>query len=111
MLPYKGDLLIVTKSLKDVIVLYNLGFTSVAPTSESSFLPNQYFLKQGERFSRIVIFFDTDATGLKKAKEFSEKFGIAYKYIPLEYKAKDISDFIEKNGVDSTKELLHKLFK
>lgn len=110
-LPYKGNLLIVTKSLKDVIVLYNLGFTSVAPTSESSFLPNQYFLKQGERFSRIVIFFDTDATGLKKAKEFSEKFGVEYKYIPLEYKAKDISDFIEKNGVDSAKELLHKLFK
>ena len=92
------------------MVLYDLGFISVAPTSESSFLPSQYYLKQGERFSRIVLFFDSDETGLKKAQEFSEKFGIEYRYIPLEYGTKDISDFIEKKGAEETKQLLKKLF-
>lgn len=110
-LPTKGNLLIITKSLKDVIVLYNLGFTAISPVSETSFLPSSYFLKQGKRFDRIVLFFDSDQTGLKKAKEFSNKFNIDYKYIPLEYNIKDISDFIEKRGIEKSKELLTNLFK
>lgn len=110
-LPNKGNLLIITKSLKDVIVMYNLGFTAISPVSETSFLPSSYFLKQGKRFEKIILFFDSDDTGLKKAQEFSQKFNIDYKYIPLEYNIKDISDFIEKRGIEESKELLTNLFK
>jgi hypothetical protein len=110
MLPKEGDLLIITKSLKDVIVLYLLGFTAIAPVSETSFLPSNYFLKQRERFKKVLLFYDSDSTGLAKAKEFSEQYGIDYRYIPLEYKAKDISDFVEKMGIDEGKKLANSLF-
>lgn len=110
MLPKEGDLLIITKSLKDVIVLYNLGFTAIAPVSETSFLPSNYFLKQRERFKKVMLFYDSDSTGLAKAKEFSEQYSIDYRYIPLEYEAKDISDFVEKRGIEEGKKLASSLF-
>lgn len=109
-LPQSGDLLIITKSLKDVMVLYKLGFIAISPVSETTFLPSSYFQKQGKRFERIELFFDSDTTGLKKAEEFSKKFEIDYKYIPLEYNIKDISDFIEKKGIEESKLLLKQLF-
>ena len=110
MLPKEGDLLIITKSLKDVMVLYLLGFTAIAPVSETSFLPSNYFLKQRERFKKVLLFYDSDSTGLAKAKEFSEQYAIDYRYIPLEYGAKDISDFVEKMGIDEGKKLASSLF-
>jgi hypothetical protein len=110
MLPKEGNLLIITKALKDIIVLYNLGYTAIAPVSESTFLSTQYFFKQYERFGRVELFFDSDSTGLKKAQEFSEKFKIPYKFIPLEYNIKDISDFVELKGIEESKILLKKLF-
>ena len=40
-LPETGKLLIITKSLKDVMVLYKHGYTSVAPQSENATIPKQ----------------------------------------------------------------------
>jgi hypothetical protein len=110
MLPKKGDLLIVTKALKDVMVLYLLGYHAVAPPSESVFLPDFYYTKQNKRFDKMVLLLDNDKTGLTKAEEFSKTYTIEYKYIPIEYGVKDISDFIEKYGVKESKLLLKQLF-
>lgn len=108
MLPYEGDLLIITKSLKDVMTLYSLGITAIAPPSESSFLPLGYYNKQKERFKKIVLFFDNDQTGIKKAKKFSEEYNLPYIYIP-EGEEKDISDYRKIHGEEKTKELINKL--
>ena len=108
MLPYEGDLLIITKSLKDVMTLYSLGFIAIAPPSESSFLPEEYFYKQKERFKNIVIFYDNDKTGIEKANKFSEQHNLPNISIP-EGNEKDISDYRKKYGEDKTKELINKL--
>ena len=108
MLPYEGDLLIITKSLKDVMTLYSLGITAIAPPSESSFLPLGYYNKQKKRFKKIVLFFDNDQTGIKKAKKFSEEYNLPYIYIP-EGDEKDISDYRKLHGEEKTKKLINKL--
>lgn len=109
MLPYSGDLLIITKSLKDVMCYYELGITAIASVSESSFLHKEYIDKQKSRFKKLVLHYDNDSTGIKKSKEFSEKWNIPYILIPEEYKSKDLSDLIMNCGKDKAKQIINEL--
>ena len=111
-LPKKGDTLIITKSLKDVMVLYSLGYTAIAPPSESLFLDENYLIKQKKRFKKLILFYDNDITGINKAKKFSEEYKIPYIYIPEEFEKKgikDISDLIESNGIIDAKLFIEKV--
>jgi len=111
MLPKSGDLLIITSSLKDVMTLYELGYIAIAPTSETSFIPELYFEKQSSRFKSKILFFDSDDTGIKRSKELSEKWNINYILIPRENDKdpKDISDFVKRNGENSAKKLIEQI--
>lgn len=113
-LPDTGDLLIITKSLKDVMVLYDHGYTAVAPQSEQSPIPKSIMEDFKKRFKKIVIFFDYDEGGLEGAKKLSKKYDIPSIFIPLHYfeiyNAKDISDFKKEMGINKTNELLKELF-
>ena len=113
-MPNSGELLIVTKSLKDAMTLHELGYQGVAPPSESTFLPEEYFLKQKERFKRIVIWYDNDFdkefnTGQSKGLEFSEQYNIENIYIPSIYETKDISDYVAKYGKEQSINLIKSL--
>jgi len=109
-LPNKGELLIVTKALKDVMTLYELGYTAVAPSAETMFLPENYFKKQSKRFKRVVLFYDNDGTGKKFSHKFAENYGISKEiFIPKEYNCKDISDFVFRYGIKKAKVLVKTL--
>lgn len=106
-LPKKSKLLVITKSLKDCMVLYNLGIAAIAPQSETQFIEDNVLEVLKKRFKHIVLLFDNDQTGL----EFTNKIKRKYKWItpmiiPLKYKAKDISDFYKAYGRDKTIELI-----
>lgn len=106
-LPKKSKLLVITKSLKDCMVLYNLGIAAIAPQSETQFIEDNVLEVLKKRFKHIVLLFDNDPTGL----EFTNKIKRKYKWItpmiiPLKYKAKDISDFYKAYGRDRTIELI-----
>ena len=106
-LPKKSKLLVITKSLKDCMVLYNLGIAAIAPQSETQFIQDNVLEVLKKRFKHIVLLFDNDKTGL----EFTNKIKRKYKWItpmiiPLKYKAKDISDFYKAYGRDKTIELI-----
>lgn len=105
-LPKSGKLLIITSSLKDVMTLYELGYTSIAPTSESTFVPDSYFEKQESRFQRIILFMDSDEAGIRANQKLSEKWGLKYIIIPLSFPAKDISDFVWRYGQEEASRLL-----
>ena len=110
MLPYKGELLIITKSLKDVMALSELGYIAIAPTSESSWLPESYFTKQATRFDRLIILFDNDKIGIQKSIAFSERYNIPSIAIPTELQGcKDVSDTIYNKGIDFTDKLIKEL--
>jgi hypothetical protein len=113
-LPESGDLLIITKSLKDVMVLDLFGYTAIATQGETSNLPRAIFDHLKYRFKKIVIFYDNDPPGIEGAKKLCEKFNIDSVYVPLNnyvmYGVKDISDFRKEMGVTKTKEVLKELF-
>jgi len=114
-LPDSGDLLIITKSLKDVMTLHSLGYTSVAPQSEQSTIPKKIMDNLKQRFKKIVIFFDYDDGGVEGAKKLSKRYNLKSVFIPKHYleiyKVKDISDFRKEMSKEKTIELLKELFK
>lgn len=106
-LPRKGDLLVITKSLKDIMCLYSFGITAVAPNSESTFITQNQLLKLKDRFKHIVVFYDNDIAGIKNMNKIKKEFKLPCFYIPRSYEAKDISDFFKKYGRIKTEELLN----
>lgn len=106
-LPDSGDLLVVTKSLKDVMCLYSMGITAVAPCSENLFLTESQFEKLKKRFKNIVVFYDNDLAGIQNMRKIRKEFPVKCLWIPRKYKAKDISDFYAKYGRETTLELIN----
>jgi len=102
-LPKQGKLLIITKSMKDVMCLYSCGITAIAPNSENLFIPDVMLEELKKRFKRVVVFYDNDRPGLyNMAKIRHEHPKLTYAYIPKKYGAKDISDFYKKFGRKET---------
>lgn len=106
MLPKYGELLIITSSLKDVMALYEMGYTAIAPVSEMSFVPKFYFEKQNTRYDKILVFMNSDEAGMKRNIELSKEWEINYIFIPMEYNSKDPSDLIKNIGFDNAKKII-----
>ncbi len=108
-LPKSGDILVITKSMKDCMTLYSLGVPAIAPISENCFLSEAQYKRLKERFKHIVIFYDNDRPGLsamiKVRKNFSDVIPI---WIPWKYHTKDISDFYAKYKREKTIDLIEK---
>ena len=109
-LPAEGDLLIITKSLKDVMTLYELGYNAIAPQSEQSLIPTSIMTYLKYQFLIIVILYDYDEGGIEGAKKLSEKYNLKSLFIPKHYldlfNIKDVSDCIKEMGINKTKELI-----
>lgn len=97
-LPDKGELLIITKSLKDVMVLHEMGYDAVAPSSESTHIPEIVMNNLKRRFKRIIIFYDRDRAGMEFARKLSRTYHLNAIFINKKYKIKDISDLVKNLG-------------
>ena len=107
-LPETGELLVISKSLKDVMLLRELGYFAVAPHSESvNNIDEIDELKT--RFKRIVIWYDNDEPGALGAEKLSTKLGLPYVQLPTDQAAKDISDYYKANGFLASQEMADKL--
>ena len=106
-LPDTNNLLIITKSLKDIMVLYEMGYCAVSPSSETTFIPEDILNDLKARFKKILILFDNDETGIKKAQEYSNKYNLIQFVIDSKFNAKDISDAVKLNGFDVIKNWLN----
>lgn len=111
MLPKEGELLVITSSLKDVMVLYEMGYIAIAPTSEKTFLPIPYFEKQKNRFSNIIFFMNNDPTGRERNTELSSLYDYPSICIPDNYHQTDISDFVRDYSFDDGMLLINNLIK
>ena len=106
-LPKTGDTLIITKSLKDVMCLYEMGINAVSPNSESSWLPDKALESILKRFKTVLICFDRDVAGMKNMRKLSLKTGLNCIIMPKRFSAKDISDAIKVNGFDVVKKYIY----
>lgn len=102
----RGELLIITKSLKDVMVLHELGYDSVAVQSEGSIPPKHVTECLQSRFSDILVLFDNDSAGIQGAEKFCQLHDLQSIMIPKESKAKDIAEFVKLHGVNKAKHLV-----
>lgn len=108
-LPSKGDTLIITKSMKDVMCLYEMGIPAISPSSESTFIPNDILEGLKKRFKRIIILFDRDNAGVKYLRKMSLKTGLEACLIPKYLNAKDVSDAIKLNNFEIVKKEIEKI--
>ena len=107
-LPEFGNILIITKSLKDVMCLYEMGIAAVSPSSETTFLPDDVLESLSKRFKHVIILYDRDAAGVKNARQYSKQYGLDAIFVHKKFKAKDISDAVKANGFFAVKEWLTK---
>ena len=106
-LPKKGNILFITKSMKDVMCLYEMGYTAISPSSESTFIPLDILEQLKRRFKRIIILFDRDIAGAKNSRKLSLKHGLDAMFVHKKFNAKDISDAVKLNGFDKVKKWLN----
>lgn len=108
-----GEDCVITKSLKDVMVLRTFGINSFSPQSENAGIDEKIIINIKKRYNNILLLYDFDNGGILGATKLSEKYSIRKDFIPVQYigEAKDISDFREKFGKTKTKELLVDYFK
>lgn len=110
-LPQKGDILFITKSMKDVMCLHEMGYPAVSPSSESTFLPKDVLEQLKTRFKRIIILFDRDVAGVKRSRKLSRETGLEAMFINKKFKAKDVSDAVKANSFEEIKNWLDETIK
>lgn len=96
-LPDKGDFLFITKSLKDVMTLHDLGYPAVACKSETVPVSDNAMKLLKDRFPNIIVWFDNDEAGVEGSKKLTSKYNLPYFNIPKGM-PKDPSDFIRELG-------------
>lgn len=107
-LPEFGELLVVTSSLKDVVKLYQYGYSAIAPQSENTLITIDKMTELKNRFKKIVVYFDNDEPGIEAAQLYESLFEVDYVHNPIG-DSKDISDYYKMWGDNPTRELLKEL--
>lgn len=103
-----GDYVVITKSLKDCMCLYELGIPAVAPISENIFITDAQYKKLQEKFKHIILFYDNDIAGIGNMNKIRKEYpDVHVVYIPRRYQVKDISDFRKKYGKRKTADLIN----
>lgn len=102
-LPKTGKLLVITKSMKDSMCLYELGIPACAPNSETQFISESVLEDLKQRFKHIIVLYDLDATGIAFSKKIKQEHPeLTVTLLPRDKHCKDISDFYKKYGKRET---------
>jgi hypothetical protein len=105
-LSYTTDTLFITKSRKDVMTLFELGYEAVSVKSETVFVPEIIMQQFKLLYKKIYVFFDNDTEGVKNSIKLTQHYGLEYINIPKGM-PKDPFDFVKHYS----KEELNKLIK
>lgn len=110
-LPEGGRTLVLTSSLKDVMCLEVLGYSSIALQSEM-LMPRQSTIEEAKaRFEEVIVLYDNDFDkasnpGQTMAKSICEEYRLDNLVIPSHYCSKDISDLIRDHGIEIAKHVI-----
>lgn len=108
-LSYDTDLLLITKSKKDQLILSKIfkDVISLQNESENAF-PISIQEELLSKYKQCVIVFDADEVGVRTCKEYNKK-GFGYFNTPRQdyekYRIKDPSDYVKFYGIEALKEL------
>ena len=111
-LPKSGELLIITKSLKDVMSIHDVvGVPAIGLQSESVMMKDSVMDEYKSRFKKVVCLFDNDNAGIKLAKEFSKRYNVPHFFVLPIAKSKDFSDFVKNTTINFSIEYFNKKIK
>jgi len=114
-LPKFGDVLVITKSLKDVMLLHQYDIPAVAPSSESSIISKDEWIEFNLRFDKIISLYDFDLTGVRSANKMKRLYGITPimftdgRWGTEDMGGKDLSDISLNIGYEEAEELINEL--
>jgi hypothetical protein len=106
-LPEKGEIVIQTKSKKDIVTLDSLGIPAYGPLSEVGTLSFNGYSIMTSRFNQIYTLFDYDIAGIKAARRHYQMYNIPYLFITTG--EKDVAQYVRTHGRKKTKEMIQRL--
>ena len=94
-----GDYLVITKSMKDLMLLHEFDIPAIAPCSENLFMSQKTYDKLKSKFKTIFLLYDLDSAGIRASKKIKSEFpDIRILLLPRTKRCKDCSDFVKKHG-------------
>ena len=113
MLPWIGESIIITKGMKEMCLLHQLGYNSVSLQSENCW-PNNITLETiKKRFGVVYCMFDMDKHGLRASDKMSNHFGVVPIKLPEEYynsdeTIKDFAEIVRLEGLENGRNIIAK---
>lgn len=111
-LPEKGKFLVITKSMKDVMLLSRFGIPAIAPPSESYEIARELVEEMRERFRNVVMLYDFDLAGVRTSNKMKYRHGLTTLFLTngrfgsFNYGAKDLTDYYKLHGAEMFRKLL-----
>jgi hypothetical protein len=103
-LPLHGDILILTKSLKDCMCYNLIGYPAISLQGEANKLEQSLVDKLLKRFDRIIVNYDEDEEGIRGSIRLKNQFEFDYFFID-EYK--DLSEYIKNKSIEEAKIMIN----
>ena len=110
-----NDFLIITKSLKDVMCLYEFNISSIALQNEIVIPDENLVNNLKSKFNKIYLFYDFDLTGIRTSNKIRRLYGFNQIFLTngrfnsTDFKAKDITDYVKLVGKEATEKLINYL--
>lgn len=119
------DILLITKSYKDIMCLksilniIDIGFNIdvISLSSETRILTEQQYNFLKEKYSSIYSLLDFDKTGVSASNRMSKLYNIKPLFLTngrfgtINYGAKDFSDYVKNNGFEKALNLVNEILK
>lgn len=106
-----NKLLILTKSMKDVMLLREFGYDAMALHGENHRFEDDFIRHIKKYYSKIVSLYDRDRAGILGAKRLWKEHKIKAFFIHKRWYCKDISDMFMTYGNDIVEDFLVSLIK
>ena len=107
-LPDSGELLVITKSLKDVMSLLDvIGITAVGIQSESVMMKDSVMNEYKRRFTKVICLFDNDDAGKRLSKKYSDKYNVPHFFMPEMEDVTDFSDLVKAVGIEESRKIFN----
>lgn len=104
----KGENLIITKSMKDVMSLATFGVDAIAESSENVIIDKETYLDLSNRYENIWILKDYDTAGFRAARKYRNEYFNSNIIFVRDIQAKDFSGLIKYRGIEEAKRWLDK---
>jgi len=114
-LPQKGEFLIITKSLKDVMVLALFRIPAIALQGEAIVPKEELIYELQKRFKTIVTLYDFDLAGIRTANAIKRLYGIKPYFLTngrfgsINQGAKDAAEVVHHHGINRARTLINSL--